>query len=116
MARYLFDINTNYVPSVVTNWTVQEVRVTNEAGFFFVEPRKVAVIVSNAVGEVTVKPSAALESWSALAAAVGDTAAPGAGKGLLAALVGGAGLFSVNLARKLNSARAAADEIGRAHV
>lgn len=115
VVRYLFDINTNYTAQVVTNWNVENIITTNAAGFEFVEPVKKATIVSNAVGEVTVKPSAALQSWAGLAAVVGDSVAPGAGKGVLAALLGGAGLFAVNQRRKLTAARETVTDLSDEH-
>lgn len=115
VVSYLFDVTTNTVATVkhVTN-TVERVQAETNAltGAVLIQPIREVVIVAqtNLTGTIDVKPSAALQSWAGLAGVVGDTIAPGAGKGVLAALLGGAGIFAFNTRRKLNAARETASE------
>lgn len=108
VAHYLFDFTTNTVATVaqVTNTVERTEIATNATGQVVVQPVRELVVMSktNLVGEIDVKPSAALQSWSGLAATFGDSIAPGVGKGILAALGGMAGLYAVNTRRKLNAA------------
>ncbi len=94
LESYLFDIKTNLTPTVLT--------VTNAAGVTFQEERLIPV--------VTQTPSAALNSWAALASGVANAVSPGSGSLVGIGLLGASGFFALNRQRKLTAAVQGAEQ------